>query len=154
MKKIVIITLLLTMHSTYASEFFGRLFMTPSERKLLDDLRGQQVSVLKKTIREIEKEEKTTDKKSIAPLKKTLERSVKLSGIIVREDGREQVWVNGQLLRANNPLVVKVKEKNNAALLKHSLLDNNAAAKAVLKVGQKWLPASGEVVDVYDNKTQ
>jgi hypothetical protein len=121
-----------------AEENFGRLFTTPSERQNLD-LAREQGRLFKKPSETVDMA--STDGQS---LKKPA--PVKMSGIILRADGKAQVWVSGQ------PLYSTLKQlntdKNNSSHLRIPLSGKSIS----LKPGQ--VLANGKAKESYYFVTQ
>jgi len=143
---------------------FGRLFTTPEERHRLDKLRAGKQSIIntKERIKGLGtvkgkpegivsiENNVSANSKDVGHKKNQNNLSLHLSGVIVRNDGQEEVWVNGKLLSSNNGLDAVISKKNTVLLKKGN--QENSPSQAKLKVGQKWLPYSNKVIDVYSNK--
>lgn len=132
----------------YSDSAFGRIFTTPQERRDLDKIRE------KKTINERKSSiDSTITLKTDSEIDTMTDVSIRLSGVIIRSDGKEQIWVNGQPIQPEQMLEVEVLKKDKTVVLKRSNTPNlSQEAKVNLKVGQKWLPASGQVIDVYSKE--
>lgn len=124
---------------------FGRLFTTPKERALLD-LQRQQNGFSKPIITSVEVDAKGSD---AAPVE-AQPQSFKLSGILLRADGQQQVWINGKL----QPL----QKKNGVRQSGNMVMPTSAALKipikkqdqyTTLKPGQVWNPNSRKTTESY-----
>lgn len=126
---------------------FGRLFTTPEEREKLDKLRHALPSSDKKT-------DDVTPVVSQVVTQSEAKTSggIHLSGVVIRSDGREQVWLNGKLLIDNAGVGAEIKKIDDVVIKTSS--STSRESQAHLKVGQKWLPATNKVVDVYSSKNE
>lgn len=89
-------------------ENFDRLFTTSNERKKLDHAREQ--GLLYKKSSDLENDLNTNDQKHAANPS-----AVKMSGIILRADGKAQVWVSGKPLYTSL-IQLKANKKTSANL--------------------------------------
>jgi hypothetical protein len=116
-------------------ENFDRLFTSHNERQKLDKLR-QQGLLYKKSISDVIDENK--------PLVRN--RELKVSGIVVRADGKAQVWLSGQ------PLYSSLKELNTSKETSANLRVPLAGKSISLKPGQ--VLSNGKAKEAYYFVTQ
>lgn len=123
-------------------ENFGRLFTLPQQRQFLDNQRGpagkrKPVEIIANT------QVPASSKTEVKP-------EVKLSGILLREDGRNMVWVNGQseLSPHKDDKVKAYKPKPGS--LSVSVYSQQRSAR--LKPGQVWLLDERRVEEAYKVK--
>jgi len=119
------------------TESFGRIFTTPKQRALLDN------------IRRYPRQKKTKSKTQITASKK----GVNINGIVIRSNGKNTVWINGKSnLQTNKPEVdVKV---NQSDIRKDSVTItlSNPNKRITLKPGQAVDPLTGKIRDSYKIK--
>jgi len=117
------------------TEPFGRIFTTPKQRALLDNIRRYP--------RQKKTRSKTTQ--AISPKK-----GVNINGIVIRSDGKNTVWINGKsnLLTDRPEVDVKV---NRSDIRKDSVTItlSNPNKRITLKPGQAVDPLTGKVRDGY-----
>lgn len=122
---------------------FGRIFTTPAARARLDLLRQQQ-GFSKPIITSLE-----VDTKDIAsPVAQP--QSFKLSGIMLRADGQQQVWINGKLqpqqqtrgANSSNKMVMPTSAALRVPIKKQD-------QSVTLKPGQVWNPHSRKTTESY-----
>lgn len=119
---------------------FDKAFTTQEQRQILDRLRkekqygeGQQIE-----------SKQTSDKPK--------SNSFTISGIVIREDGRHMVWVNGksELTQENSQSDLVV--GNPTKYSKQVPLSSSEKSKS-LKPGQTWIVNSNQVKEGYEFKT-
>lgn len=119
---------------------FGRVFTSAEERRLLDQMRGQQ----EMDIAQMTKAEVSTDKK---PARLTV------SGVLIRADGQHMVWVDGKSQLSQGENIDAAKAKISRKHSAHVVVKNHQQSK-VLKPGQVWLLNEGKVKEVYELRTK
>lgn len=112
------------------NENFDRLFTSHAERKNLDKLRKQGL-LYKKPVSDVIDENKPTVEK----------RELKVSGIILRADGKAQVWLSGQ------PLYSTLKELNASKETSANLRIPLEGKSIALKPGQ--VLSNGKAKEAY-----
>ena len=128
----------------YAGEL-GRLFTTPAERKMLDDLRYNKPEPVVETIVIVEEPEEPEEEIIVKPEIG----SIQVKGLVYRKDGKSTAWVNdsntyeGDLstqyidIDAIDPDRVKIKIPV-------------SESEITLKVGQGYNPSTEEKTDLSD----
>lgn len=136
MRFLIVILALLTNLSPAHADALGRLFFTPEERSMLD--RERQKSGLPGILPGLAEPPPTT---------------VTLNGHIVRSSGRSTFWFNGRPQYAGDtPQTSEVSEKISVpGEIVVRLPESNRPHS--LKVGQTLTPASGEIREGYQKKT-
>lgn len=122
---------------------FGRLFTTPRERALLDAQR-QQHGFSEPLITSVE----VASTSDIAPV--DTQQSIKLSGILLRADGQQQIWINGKLQPQQKKINIKQNTKAvmpTSATLKVPIQKQNQ--HTTLKPGQVWVLGSRKTTESY-----
>jgi hypothetical protein len=123
---------------------FDRLFTTPQERKALNSQRRIHGFINPTSGQDnADEEKKLKQANTYQP-----HESIKFSGVLIRADGQQQVWINGKL--ANDQPGFKTKQiiqgdKQHSATIKIPLRAN----QAILKPGQVWVPTSKKVGESY-----
>lgn len=143
MKIPIVVLIGLLMPSTLVAkdiseENFNRLFTTPAERARLD-LARTQGKLFKKSV-------DASDSVSVEGQSNNKPSPLKVSGIILRADGKAQVWVSGQPLYAS--LKQLNSDKNNSSDLRIPLSGKSIS----LKPGQ--VLANGKAKEAYYFVTQ
>lgn len=123
---------------------FGRLFTTPKERARLD-LQRQQRGFSEPISADISADTTGSQTTRVA----AQPQSFKLSGVLIRADGQQQIWINGKL----QP---QIKNSSNARSSQNVL--TSASLKVpikpqdryiTLKPGQVWSPYSSKTTESY-----
>ena len=145
MKVISLFILTLLMHQYGFSEplTLGRLFTTIDQRDYLDNLKNKKE--IKHNNGDI-----NTDANNQDNTERHDNTEITLSGIIIRSDGTEKIWINGKLISNNNSIDTML-DNNNSAIIHLDNSENNPDTKK-LKVGQKWRPNSREILESYSNQ--
>ncbi len=118
---------------------FDRTFTTVDQRRILDDLRTQETG---EKGQEIELEE--TDEKP------TLE-SFTMSGVVIREDGKHMVWVNGKSELSGNDTPTDLKVGKPSERSKKVPISTSQKSRSI-KPGQTWIVSSDEIKEGYEFK--
>ncbi len=124
---------------------FGRLFTSPQERALLD-LQRQQHGFSKPIITDISADPADTNAASMPAQPQTY----RLSGILLRADGRQQVWINGKLQPVQKQRGVSSNQKNSlpsSATLRVPVKQHDQSVQ--LKPGQVWSPNNRKTTESY-----
>lgn len=124
---------------------FGRLFTTPEERKLLDSHR-KKYGFLKPIVTGVDAEAKGADITPIA----AQSQSLKLSGIVLRADGQQQIWINGKLQPQQKKM--NINQNTNALMPTSATLKvpiQKQSQRTILKPGQVWVPGSRTTTESY-----
>lgn len=132
MKRLVL-SLLLLLPPSYAAgaDLPGRLFFTPQQRAALDRTRGQPA-------------------RPVAPGAQATTASVTFNGFVKPSDGRPTVWLNDKALSGKDlPPGYAVAPDQPAALKLPG-----QKGQVQLKPGQSLDPASGKIVERYQNTPQ
>lgn len=124
-------------------ESFNRLFTTPQQRQILDEWRAH--GGLKKS-----HVSGTDENKADLEIEPVVDpgQPVKLSGILMRADGRNAVWLNGSLEKPTEGSAHTIRgSKLQSASVKVPLRANEPGA--ILKPGQVWVPDGQQVKEAY-----
>jgi hypothetical protein len=131
------------------AEDFGRLFTTPSERRMLEELRyaKPEIPVVEPEIVEIKIEEiiEPEEEEQIPLLTDT----VSVKGVVYRESGKNTAWINDSNTFEGDleSQYIKVKtdgiSKENVEII---MPDNTTRIK--LKVGQSYQPTDEKIIDL------
>ena len=118
---------------------FDKAFTTVEQRKILDTLRNEETN---EKGQEIALEE--TDEKP------KLE-SFTMSGVVIREDGKYMVWVNGksELSGKDTPTDLKVGKPSERS--KKVPISTSQKSRSI-KPGQTWIVSSDEIKEGYEFK--
>lgn len=120
----------------------GRLFSTPDERALLDELRREQQIVEP----EPQAEEVFSDTPSVE--------HVTINGIVLRSDGADSAWINGRQVDAGARTRDGVRVDTSATRGGRVRITLPSGAETVdLKPGQKIDVESGVVVEAYERSS-
>ena len=134
-RTIVIVLLGLTATPGSAAEAIGRLFMTPEQRAALDSARESGTDLLTAA-------GQPTSSPAASP-----DEPVVLNGVVRRSRGPDVTWVNGTRVSTSGPEGVYLRrgpDRHNQVTLEEA-----GGARARLKPGQFWIPATGQVADCY-----
>lgn len=134
---------------------FSKLFTTPQEREYLNKIRTGEQSTTEKIIVNTndEKKDKVLDKSPRLPVGSTIEeaqktaqknKAISLSGYILRADGGQQIWINGQKIKPNQSINAVVNASS-----KTDVIIKTGDKKIPLNVGQRWQQENNTVIDVY-----
>lgn len=133
-------------NNTLTQVQFGRLFTSPQERALLD-LQRQQHGFSKPTIiTDISADPADTNAASMS----AQPQNYRLSGILLRADGRQQVWINGKLQPVQKQRGVSSNQKNSlpsSATLRVPVKQQDQSVQ--LKPGQVWSPNNRKTTESY-----
>lgn len=142
MHKIYISFVLMLIVGTVSANEFGRLFTSPEQREQLDELRYQQdVEPIKLNV-EID-EKSTRDDTERSP-----NMSVRVNGLIVREDGKNAAWINNASTFEGDLGMesILVREGDiTSEEVQIRLPGNNKIIK--LKVGEQYIPGEDDTTD-------
>ena len=115
----------------------GRLFLTPEQRRVLDEQREAAISNAP------ESPDADTPPGGLQP-----GRWVVLNGVIRRERGEPLVWINGQQVDSRTTAVGHVQLRNGPDVQNRVTVEAGAeGATARMKPGQAWNPATGKIND-------
>lgn len=123
-----------------ANAQFGRLFTTPAERQRLDAQR-QKYGFSTPAITTID-----TDSKSDVSIEPASQ-SVKFSGLLLRADGQQQVWINGKLQPQKARNYAPINTAVPASAIKVPIYKQNRSLS--LKPGQVWIPDNRNIIESY-----
>jgi hypothetical protein len=130
--------------ATKDNVLFKRLFTTPRQRQILDDWRAR--GGLKQS-----KVSGVDENKTNAEAEQIIDsgQPVKLSGILLRADGKNAIWLNGALEKTPEGSNVNNIRGNRlqSATIKVPLRSNESGA--ILKPGQVWMPDGQKVEESY-----
>lgn len=124
---------------------FGRLFTSPQERARLD-LQRQQHGFSKPIITDISADHTDTNAASMP----AQPQSYRLSGILLRADGQQQVWINGKLQPLQKQRGVSSNQKNSmpsSATLRVPVKQQDQSVQ--LKPGQVWSHNNHKTTESY-----
>jgi hypothetical protein len=132
--RLALLTGILMANTAYAGDGLGRLFLTPEQRRALDELRDPNGP------------RPGADLGSSAlPGGTPTDRNVLLNGVVSRSHGPDVVWVNGTRAGAEGNGLVQLRsgpdQRNRVTL------EDAKRATVRLKPGQFWDPATGRVAD-------
>lgn len=115
----------------------GRLFLTPEQRRVLDEQREAAAS-----------DAPVSADADIAPGGVPPGRWVVLNGIIRRERGEPLVWINGQQVDSRTAAVGRVQMRGGPDVQNRVTVEAGAeGATARMKPGQTWNPVTGKIND-------
>lgn len=121
-------------NAAYAGDSLGRLFLTPDQRRALDELRGSHAP-----------DPGTALGNNPLLAGMPTDHTVLLNGVVRRSHGPDVVWVNGARAGTDNNRLVQLRrgpdERNRVTL------EDSRGTMARLKPGQFWDPATGRVAD-------
>ncbi len=150
MIKIALCTVIFIVSFPVYSAELGRLFISESERSMIDEMRKKELYEDRVQIKALEygKKKKRGDLVKGGPEKVTQPENslVTMNGFIRRENGGVTVWVNGIMGGeggAKNIHIQKSLDEKNRVILRSK---KNIKR---LKVGQKWNYKTDEVYDSY-----
>lgn len=131
---------------------FGRLFTTPQERTILDRRRQQPGSAAasKDNGDAVANKEALARPADNAAAVSTPAQPLKLSGIVIRADGMQQLWVNGKLQPPQKKSAGEQRypgESSSSASLRVPVKQQNHIT--TLKPGQVWSPGSETITESY-----
>ena len=126
----------------------GRLFTTPAERSMLDEIRyaGPEPVAVPAIVEEQIEEIMATEEKEEAPV---LTDMISVKGMVYRKSGRNTAWVNDSNTYAGDleSQYIKVKpeeiSKDDVQII---MPDNTTRIK--LKVGQSYEPVEEKIIDL------
>jgi len=133
-----------------ASDDFGRLFMTPEERKKLQTLRNAKPQVKVEEAPEIFVED--IDENAGEIEQPDIE-GITLNGLVYRKGGKSTVWLNGTNSYEGN--LASEYFRINAGDIdgeKVSVTVPDVGLEFDLKVGQTYEPNDGRLLDIVDNE--
>lgn len=141
MMRILLLSLLLSVHASVAADSLGRLFTTPAERESLDRLRQSQRGQLLE--QQPTPETLVDDEQARMPL---TPQEVSVQGYIQRSDGgKGTVWINRQPLQeGSNNGQVQVGKVNQQGI---PLTIHESGRQVRLKAGQIFNPDTGEIIE-------
>ncbi len=134
-RTIVIVLLGLTGTPARAADAIGRLFMTPEQRAALDSARESGTDLL------------TAAGQPTRPRAASPDEPVVLNGVVRRSRGSDVAWVNGTRVTTSGPEGVYLRRGPDR--YNQVTLEEAGGARARLKPGQFWIPATGQVADCY-----
>lgn len=132
--RVALLVTILFSNTAYAGDDFGRLFMTPDQRRALDQLRDPNAP-----------RPADGDAGNPLPVGTPTDRKVLLNGVVRRQGGSDVVWVNGARAGTNTNQLVQLRrgpDQRNRVMLKDS-----SGTTAQLKPGQVWDMTTGRVTD-------
>jgi hypothetical protein len=122
--------------TAYAGDDLGRLFLTPDQRRALDELRGPDAP---------DPNTDLGDNPLLARL--PTDRTVLLNGVVRRSHGPDVVWVNGARTGTDSNRIVHLRrgpdQRNRVTL------EDTKGAMAQLKPGQFWDTTTGRVANCF-----
>jgi hypothetical protein len=124
-------------------EKFGRLFFTPEQRQLLDRVRQPGTNT-------VANDSETDNPVASNPPPNTQQNEVRLSGVLVRGDGKHMVWINGrsELSAQKDPNVRAGKPQVGSILVPV----HTQQKTTLLKPGQVWLINEKQVKEAHQVK--
>ncbi|MDP2324964.1 MAG: hypothetical protein Q8N51_13175 [Gammaproteobacteria bacterium] len=122
--------------TAYAGDSLGRLFLTPDQRRTLDELRGPSAP-----------DPGTDLGTNPLPAGTPANRTVLLNGVVRRSHGSDVVWVNGARAGADNNQHVQLRRGPDQR--NRVVLEDARGAMAKLKPGQFWDTATGQVANCF-----
>jgi hypothetical protein len=138
--------MLAVFYSSYSfSDELGRLFTTPEERHMLEELRNEksgQTEIMELNIEETNEEEGKARHES---------GSITLNGLVYRKNGNSTAWINSGNNREGNTSDRKLRIRTSTIspdTVQVELLSNSAGIK--LKVGETYTLSSDTVEDIIE----
>jgi hypothetical protein len=147
--------LFLNSGSVFADEL-GRLFTTPAERRMLEELRytKPEVPVVEPEIVEIQIEEiiEPEEEKEQAPL---LTDTVSVKGVVYRESGKNTAWINDSNTFEGDleSQYIKVKPEGISKENVQIIMPDNTT-RIELKVGQSYQPTKEKIIDLVPEREE
>ncbi|NOX43872.1 MAG: hypothetical protein GXP19_09105 [Gammaproteobacteria bacterium] len=133
----VVSVLTLSLVSSAQADSLGRIFTTPKQRVILDNIRRHPK----------QKKAYSTSAKAVLPS------AVNVDGVVIRDDGKNTVWINGKNnINTNKPEVGVKVNKRNITSDSVTITLSNSNKRITLKPGQTVDPMTGKVRDAYNIK--
>jgi hypothetical protein len=148
-----ILSVLLFLNSvSVAADELGRLFTTPSERRMLEELRlaKPEEPVMEPEIVEIQIEE-IIEPEEEPPL---LTDTVSVKGMVYRENGKNTAWINDSNTFEGDleSQYIKVKPEEISKESVQIIMPDNTT-RIELKVGQSYEPVAEEITDLIHDQS-
>ena len=130
--------------NTSAAEEFGRLFLTPSQRLQLDELRKSQAN----TKIEVQDAELNIDQKPV--VEATAAGELRLRGLVYRNDGKNTAWINDSNSYEGDLTSQYTNVHEDSVAADQVVIEMGGAenVKLPLKVGQSFNPGDKSVHDL------
>lgn len=136
-----IAVIVLVSTSVFADDL-GRLFTTPEQRRELDALRYQEeIAHTQLQLESEEASEPVTKQEPLAP--------IKLKGLIYRKGGKSAVWINDASTLQGDLGLQEIRVYADDISPDQVNIKLPGGGKTIqLRVGEKYLPGSGEKLDL------
>lgn len=123
-----------------AADDLGRLFTTPKQRAVLDNIRRKPGYKMRR-------------KKKSSSANNTVRKGLEIDGVVIRDDGKNTVWINGKSnLKTNSPQAGVHVQQSRISSDSVTVTISNPNKRITLKPGQSIDPVTGRVRESYKVK--